>query len=76
MTDITARRMAEDLLLVASCAVTRQTGLRGAKPDQFNRWVLDLMAFQDGDTLDDIFPGTSGMAATLTRPPFEFGETA
>jgi len=55
-----------------SCAVTRQRGLKGAKPDQFNQWVLDLMAFRDGDVLDDLFPGTSGMTAALDRRPFDF----
>jgi hypothetical protein len=56
------------------CAVTRQRGLKGAKPPAFNRWVLDLLAFHpDEDTLDDLFPGTGGMAATLDRPPLDFG---
>ena len=59
-----------------SCAVTRQRGLKGAKPDQFNQWVLDLLAFRDGDTLDDLFPGTGGMGATLARRPFDFGEAS
>ena len=60
-----------------SCAVTRQTGLRGAKPQQFNQWVLDLMAYQpDEDEMHDLFPGTSGMAATLSAPPFDFGAAA
>jgi hypothetical protein len=59
-----------------ACAVTRQTGLRGAKPDQFNRWVLDLLAFDaDEDTIDDLFPGTAGMARTLAAPPL-FGGAA
>lgn len=57
-----------------ACAVTRQTGLRGAKPQQFNQWVLDLLAFDpDLDTLDDLFPGTSGMGTTLATPPLTFG---
>jgi hypothetical protein len=58
-----------------SCAVTRQTGLRGAKPATFNQWVLDLLAFRhDVDELVDLFPGTSGMARTLEHPPFDFGK--
>jgi hypothetical protein len=44
---------------------TRQTGTPGAKPQTFNRWVLDLLNFQEGDTLDDLFPGSRGMDATL-----------
>jgi len=46
---------------------TRQRGLPGAKPDEFNRWVLDLLAYEDGDQLDDLFPGTGGMAHTLRQ---------
>ena len=42
-------------------------GLTGAKPDRFNRWILDLLGFQEGDQLDDLFPGTDGMAATLAQ---------
>lgn len=60
-----------------SCAVTRQRGLKGAKPQQFNQWVLDLMAFDpDQDTIDDLFPGTGGMAVTLATQPLTFGESA
>lgn len=55
-----------------ACAVTRQKGLKGAKPDQFNQWVLDLLAFREGDTLDDLFPGTGGMTDTLNRRTFDF----
>jgi hypothetical protein len=46
---------------------TRQRGLPGAKPGVFNRWVLDLMNFQEGDTLDDLFPGTGGMTRTINE---------
>ena len=52
-----------------ACAVTRQRGLKGVKPRDFNRWVLDLLAFREGDTLDDIFPGTGGMSLVLAEPP-------
>lgn len=41
---------------------TRQRGLPGAKPDAFNRWVMDLLNYQPGDQLDDLFPGTGGLA--------------
>jgi hypothetical protein len=58
-----------------ACAVTRQRGLKGAKPDEFNQWVLDLLAFREGDTLDDLFPGTSGMADALASRPFDFEVT-
>lgn len=55
-----------------ACAVTRQTGLRGAKPEDFNQWILDLLAYREGDQLDDLFPGTSGMVGALSRRPLDF----
>jgi hypothetical protein len=42
---------------------TRMLGLPGAKPPAFNRWVLDLLGWEDGDVIDDLFPGTQGMDA-------------
>lgn len=56
-----------------TCPVTRQTGLKGAKPAAFNQWVLDLLAFDpEQDTLDDLFPGAGGMALALRNPPLTF----
>jgi hypothetical protein len=53
---------------------TRQQGTPGAKPAKFNRWVLDLLAFHpDEDTIDDLFPGSGSMAATLATPTLDFG---
>lgn len=46
---------------------TRMRGLPGAKPEAFNRWVLDLLNYQDGDELIDLFPGTGGMSAVLAQ---------
>jgi hypothetical protein len=47
---------------------TRQRGLPGAKPDEFNRWVLDLMAYRaDVDTLHDLFPGTGGLGLVMAQ---------
>lgn len=45
--------------------ITLKRGLTGAKPDRFNRWVLDLLGWQPGDTLDDLFPGTGGMGLAV-----------
>lgn len=60
-----------------SCPVTRQRGLKGAKPAAFNQWVLDLLAFDpEQDTIDDLFPGTGSMAHTLARRPLDFGGVA
>jgi len=46
-------------------APTRKTGLQGAKPDEFNKWVLDLVGYEIGDELVDIFTGTNSMQRTL-----------
>ncbi len=38
-----------------------RAGLTGAKPPAFCRWILDLLGYIDGDTVDDLFPGTGVM---------------
>ena len=48
--------------------ITLKKGLTGAKPARFNRWILDLLGYVDGDEVHDLFPGTGGMAAELARP--------
>jgi hypothetical protein len=48
-----------------SCACAMRKGLVGAKPLTFNLWILDLLNYQEGDTLDDLFPGTNGMADAI-----------
>ena len=59
------------------CAATRRRGLKGAKPAAFNQWVLDLLAFDpELDAIDDLFPGSGSMAATLASPPLAFGASA
>lgn len=50
-----------------SCAVTRMRGTPGAKPDIYNRWIADLLGYQDGDTIDDLFPGSGGMGTQLAQ---------
>jgi hypothetical protein len=50
-----------------AAVITLKRGLTGAKPDKFNRWVLDLMGYTDGDKVDDLFPGTSGMGREVAR---------
>ena len=50
-----------------SGVATKRKGLPGAKPDYFNDWILNLLNYQNGDTLDDLFPGTNGMFEALQR---------
>ncbi len=38
--------------------IMMETGLTGAKPPTFARWLQVLLGWQPGDTLDDLFPGT------------------
>ena len=47
--------------------ITLRRGLTGAKPARFNRWVLDLLGYVDGDEVVDLFPGTAGMEAELRQ---------
>jgi hypothetical protein len=46
---------------------TKMKGLPGAKSDSFNDWILDLLNFKEGDSLDDLFPGTGGMGRATSR---------
>ena len=48
-----------------SCARSMRKGLVGAKPLAFNLWILDLLNYQPGDELVDLFPGTNGMAEAI-----------
>jgi hypothetical protein len=45
--------------------ITLQKGLVGAKPPAFCRWVLDLLGYEPGDTVDDLFPGTGVMGEVV-----------
>jgi hypothetical protein len=55
-----------------ACAVTRQKGLKGAKPEAFCRWVADLIGYEEGDEMDDLFPGTGVMGRVLNQGRFSF----
>ena len=46
---------------------TRLKGLPGAKSDAYNNWILQLLNFQAGDELDDLFPGTGGMQSAIDK---------
>lgn len=48
-----------------ACARAMRKGVPGAKPDAFNRWILELLGYEVGDEIVDLFPGSGGMAATL-----------
>jgi hypothetical protein len=50
-----------------SAVITLKKGLVGAKPPAFNDWILDILGWEPGDQIVDLFPGTNGMDAALKR---------
>ena len=48
-------------------SIAMRKGLVGAKPLVFNLWILDLLNYKQGDQLDDLFPGSNGMADALAQ---------
>jgi hypothetical protein len=49
-----------------ACARSMRKGLIGAKPSEFNVWILDLLGYlPDEDTIDDLYPGTYGLQKVL-----------
>lgn len=42
-------------------------GFVGAKPRAWTRWVLDLLGYQDGDQVVDLFPGSGAVAAEVAQ---------
>lgn len=49
------------------CPITLKKGLTGAKPKPFCSWVLDLIGWQIGDHVDDLFPGTGVMGEVVAN---------
>lgn len=45
--------------------ITLKRGLTGAKPEAFCRWVLNLLGYEIGDVVDDLFPGTGIMGRVV-----------
>lgn len=41
--------------------IALKKGLVGAKPEKICRWILSLLNVQEGDEVDDLFPGTGIM---------------
>lgn len=53
--------------------ITLKRGLIGAKPEKFCSWVLDLIGWQPGDEVEDVFPGTGVMGRVVAAREFEAG---
>jgi hypothetical protein len=47
--------------------ITLKKGLVGAKPEKVCQWILDLLNFQPGDELVDLFPGTGIMGRVVEQ---------
>jgi hypothetical protein len=50
-----------------SSNITLRRGLTGAKPESVCRWILDLLGYQPGDSLSDLYPGTGVMGRVLAQ---------
>lgn len=48
----------------------------GAKPLDFNMWILSLLQYQQGDELVDVFPGSGSMAIAIQEYESKLNETA
>jgi hypothetical protein len=48
--------------------IMMETGLTGAKPPTFARWLQVLLGWQVGDTLADLFPGTGIVGRVFDEP--------
>ena len=48
-----------------SANITLKKGLTGAKPEAFCHWILDVLGWRVGDTVDDLYPGTGVFGAVL-----------
>lgn len=41
------------------------SGFVGSKPPEWTRWVLDMLGYQPGDEVDDLFPGSGAVSAAM-----------
>lgn len=48
-------------------------GFPGAKPPAWTRWVLDMLGYEEGDTVDDLFHGSGAVAAEVAQGVLNFG---
>lgn len=50
-----------------SANIMLKKGLTGAKPEQFNHWIIDLLGAEPGDEFVDVFPGTMSFTDAWER---------
>jgi len=61
---ITDREEIED---VVKANITMRKGTHGTKPDAFCDWVLEILGYQDGDEVVDMFPGSGAFTRAIER---------
>jgi hypothetical protein len=64
----------KDFILAEDCIaepITLKRGLCGAKPLKVCHWILDLLNFQPGDELVDLYPGTGIMSVAVGQRALE-----
>lgn len=49
------------------CNIALQKGLAGAKPAGLIHWLMDVLGVQEGDTVDDIFPGSGAVGRAVAE---------
>ena len=52
-----------------SANITLKRGLTGAKPRDFCRHILDVLGYEPGDDIVDMFPGTGAFMAAVDHAP-------
>jgi hypothetical protein len=52
---------------VLTCALPRERTFIGAKPRPWVEWVLNALGYRDGDTVDDLFPGSGAVSSVLNQ---------
>lgn len=50
-----------------STPITLKRGLSGVKPDTFSYWLFELLNIRQGDTFDDLFPGSHAVSRAFER---------
>jgi hypothetical protein len=50
-----------------SCPIAMKKGFPGAKPEQFTRWILDLLGAEKHDEIHDLFPGSGSVGEAIDR---------
>ena len=49
-------------------AVAPRVGFSGSKPQEWTHWILDVLGYQEGDEVTDLFHGSGAVTNALTVP--------